>query len=167
MTHYLFGASAEGWSTTDVTFNGADGYPSPGCLSYENVAPFTTKTTIITGLSISLTFASDLAFATKFTGTLSAFNGSISLAAYDASNNLLAAGSLTTGSISPGVWKVGYGIVSTEGTAAKLEMKVVGANNALTGIFFDSVYVNETFPTVNADYIESSGGIPGSIMVTT
>ena len=171
MSSYTFDFSAESWSTVEFAWNGANGSPFPGCMFADgSVTPFDYVESELTGLSFPVTLGDNISWRVRLTGSLDGAVSGVSLVVTTNIGNSFAfktAGDITFTDSDTG-WFLVTGTIAASGTVQIIEARIGDPSMAdnLTGAYFDSVFVTDT-PTGMFELIQSAGGIPGAIMVTS
>jgi len=174
LTSYLFGASAEGFSTTDFAFASGEGSPFPGCMFADGtVTPFDYVQSDKTGVSIPVTIGNPLSFRCRVKGNppTNPFSlWSVGMVV-DGLGTCLKNGADILFTDGDTGWFIVEGSISTNGTVTSVSIRIGGdpsIDDFMTEIYFDSIYIAESPPESGPyDLFQSEGGIPGAVMVTT
>lgn len=164
MTQYTFDATAEGWDTADMAWNGVDGSPSAGCMRKTSGTPFKTAETQLGSLSIPVTAGAPLSFRVRIKGTV---DQTVTGAAFVAQGGGLLGSALSGNIIITGGdtgWMTVSGTLDSDGTVDTLIMRVGSVDDEPAGITFaafDTASIDEA-PT---GLTHSAGGIPGSVLL--
>ena len=146
MANYTFDTTAEGWTTTDFAWNGANGNPNLGCLFADgSVTPFDYVLSDKTGVSISVGEGDNISFRVRLTGGLD-FSMSVALVAFGGETQsafmTIAPEDFIDGDTG---WLFVSNTFSSADTITSLSIRVGNPDLAdtLTGAYVDSFYIGE------------------------
>ncbi len=169
MAHWLFNSAAESWTGFSIVWISDEGSPGLGCIGREGASAAATAASII-GQSISVVVGDRIYFRFRLTGFNPSCSGLAdgSMQCYNSVGTLLGQCSIN-GQPMPGDdsgWIAVAGAISTTGTVATVTVAAGCGFGSWDNVYYDTIYVAETPPSI-FDLVQSAGGGPGSVMVTT